>query len=508
MTCKAFSLWFNVWFLFLTKANKDNLYFMSELRKKIAYNAAFSSSVKIIDTFLSLIITALLTRYLGPVGFGDYIIIFTFWYIFMVLADLGLYSITVREISQQDDRESEIISNALTLRMVSTAVIFLLGILAVFFFPYKTEVKIGVVIASFGFWSLFSAQVLLGIFQKKLSIDKTALADMIGRIVQLTLVWIFIRGDYSLLSIVVAFSVSAFVIFVANIWFVRKFVNLVFAMDLGIWKKMLREGWPLALSAILVMLYFRLNIITLSLIKGEEAVGYFGAAYKVLENVIFFPAMFVGLVMPVMSKAAKEDKEKLKDILNKVSKVLVVLLMFMAAITVVLSGEIIRIIAGDNFGQSAQALNILIFAAAAIFLATLWSSAIIALGEQKQLVRIYFWGAVVNFAVNLILIPRFSYIGAAWSTLVTEIFVTALMAVYLSKSIRYIPQGLGLVKTTLSAVIAAMAVYLIKTTLQLDSPFLIISLFLPLGTAIYFSLLYFSGGLKPSELGFLRKKDK
>lgn len=491
-------------FLFLV-FNKN---FVSELRKKIVYNATFSGIVKVIDTFLALVITALLTRYLGPAGFGDYIIIFTFWYIFMVLADLGLYSITVRDISQNDGRESEIISNALTLRMVSTAAIFLFGIAAVFFFPYKIEIKIGVIIASFGFWALFSAQVLLGLFQKKLSIDKTALADMLGRAAQLALVIFFIKGNYSLLSIIAAFSVSAFIIFIANIWFVRKFVSLVFAADFKIWKKMIREGWPLALSAILVMLYFRLNIITLSLIKGEEAVGYFGAAYKVLENVIFFPAMLVGLAMPIMSKAAKEDMEKFKDIINKVSKVLIILLVPLAAITVVLSGEIIQIIAGRNFGESAAALNILIFAAAVIFLATLWSNAIIALGKQRQLVKIYFWGAAVNFAANLILIPRFSYIGAAWSTLATEFFVTWLMAAYLYKSIRYIPQGLRLLKIISSAVIAAALIYLIKKALYFDSPFLILGALLPVGAMAYFLLLYFSGGFRIGELGFLRKNEK
>lgn len=481
---------------------------MANLRQKIAYNATFSSIIKIIDTFLALIITALLTRYLGPAGFGDYIIIFTFWYIFMVLADLGLYSITVREISQNDDRESEIISNAFSLRMVSTAIIFLLGIAAVFLFPYKNEIKLGVIIASFGFWSLFSAQVLLGLFQKKLSIDKTALADMAGRVVQLALVVFFINGKYSLLSIIAAFSFSSLIILSVNVWFVRKFVSLVFASDFKIWKKMLREGWPLAVSAILVMLYFRLNVITLSLIKGEEAVGYFGAAYKVLENVIFFPAMLVGLVMPMMSKAAKENIDKFKDIMNKVSKVLIALLAPLALITVVLSKEIIQIIAGRNFSGSSDALSILIFAAALIFLATLWSNAIIALGEQRQLVKIYFWGAVVNFIANLILIPRFSYIGAAWSTLATEFFVTVFMAVYLWKDIQYIPRAKGMLKIVLSAVFAAMAIYLIKKELPFDSPFLVLGVLLPIGSVAYFLLLYFSGGVKPDELGFLRKSDK
>lgn len=472
---------------------------MSTTRQKIAYNITFSSAARIIDTFLALVIMGLLTRYLGPSGFGDYIIVFTFWYIFTVLADLGLYSIVVREISQNEEKESEIISNAFTLRMASTALIFFIGVLIVFFLPYSNQIKSGVIIAALGFWALFSGQVLMGVFQKNIRIDKSALAEMAGRIVQLFLVAFFIAKDFHFLSVILAFSVSGVANLALNLWFARKFVKLRLAADFIIWKKILREGWPLALSAILTMLYFRLNVITLSLIKGEEAVGIFGVGYKILENLIFFPAMFVGLVMPMMSRAAKADMAKFKDIIHKVFNALVVFLFPMVAATIIFSKEIIQIIAGNGFSESSGVLNILIFATALIFLGTLFSNAIIALNKQKQLFKIYFWGAVLNFAANIILIPKLSYIGAAWSTLATEFLVTALMMMYLWREIKYLPHFPRLFKIILSTIISAIGVLFIGKWLAGKSPAVLLAFLLPLEIALYFLVLYITGGAKKEE---------
>lgn len=472
---------------------------MSTTRQKIAYNITFSSAARIIDTFLALVIMGLLTRYLGPSGFGDYIIVFTFWYIFTVLADLGLYSIVVREISQNEEKESEIISNAFTLRMASTALIFFIGTLIVFFLPYGNQIKLGVVIAALGFWALFGGQVLMGVFQKNIKIDRSALAEMAGRIVQLFLVAFFIAKDFHFLSIILAFSVSGIANLALNLWFVRKFVKLRLVADFILWKKILREGWPLALSAILTMLYFRLNIITLSLIKGEEAVGIFGVGYKILENLIFFPAMFVGLVMPMMSRAAKTDMIKFKDILHRVFNALVVFLFPLVAATIILSKEIIQTIAGNSFNESSGVLNILIFAAALIFLGTLFSNAIIALNKQKQLFKIYFWGAVLNFAANIILIPKLSYIGAAWSTLATEFLVTALMMIYLWREIKYLPRFPRLFKIIFSTIISAIGVLFIGKWLAGKSPAVLLAFLLPLEIALYFFVLYITGGAKKEE---------
>lgn len=482
---------------------------MGILRQKIAYNITFSSAARIIDTFLALVITGLLTRYLGKAGFGDYVIVFTFLNILTVLADFGIYSITIRNISQADEKEAEIISNAFTLRMASTAAVFLIGIAAVFFLPYSLDIKKGIVVASLGFWSLFSAQVLMGLFQKKLRIDRAALAEMAGRIVQLGLVIFFIKENFGFLSILVALSVSGVANFAINVWFARKFTDVRLAYNFDIWKKMIMDGWSLAVSAILVMFYFRFNVIILSLLKGEEAVGIFGVGYKILENLIFFPAMFVGLVMPMMSKAAKTDLPRLKEIMQKAFNAIMILLVPLVFITVILSDKIVYTIAGKNFEESFGVLNILIFAVAFIFFGTLWSNAIIALNKQKKLMQIYFLGSLISLISNYILIPLYSYLGAAWSTLITEFFVTVLMAFYLWKEIKYFPGFNRFFKIILAAAVSTEVVFVAKKMIILRSQAVELALLLVVGSVFYLSVLYFLKGINSQEIGlFFKKNDK
>ena len=153
--------------------------------KRIAYNTVFSAGARVIAVALSLFSLGIIARYLGKEGFGDYSLILSFIYIFNILADLGLYSLMTREISRPGADERKIASNIFTLRMVALFIFLGMAISLVWLFPYTERVKLGVVIASFGYLFLSASQVLMGIFQKYLKIDRAGLADIIGRLVQL-----------------------------------------------------------------------------------------------------------------------------------------------------------------------------------------------------------------------------------------------------------------------------------------------------------------------------------
>lgn len=478
---------------------------MATVRQKIAYNVTFSATARIIETFLALVIVGLLTRYLGKADFGDYITVLNFWYIFSVLADMGLYSISVREISQNSDREKEIISNAFTLRITSASLVFFIGVIVSFFLPYSSQIKTGIILASFGFWALLSSQVLMALFQKNLRIDRAATAEIISRIFQFFLIVALIKYELGFPTIIAAVSLSGIANLLLNLWFAGKFVRIRPAFDCALWKKFISEGWPLAIAAVFVMLYFRLNILILSFLKGSEAVGIFGLGYKILENLIFLPAMFVGLLMPIMSVSAKENMEKFRGILQKALDALIVFLVPLTGFTLVFSDKIIYLIAGKNFSESAGVLNILIFAAALIFPATLWSNAIIALGKQKQLLKIYFFGVILNLGANTALTAYFSYTGTAIATLATEFLVTFLMFIYLKSEINYRPALDRARKVIVAALISSASVWYLGKIASALSVFVSLPLLLVSGAGIYFFLLYFLNGVSPKELGLIFK---
>jgi O-antigen/teichoic acid export membrane protein len=469
------------------------------LGRKITYNTIISAGARIIGLALSLIIIGFITRYLGQAGFGYYATILAFLFFFTVLADLGLYSICLREISQPQADEKKIISNAFTLRILAGLLIFGLAPLVVCFFPYPSQVKLGVLVGAVGFWLMSNQQVLMGVFQKYLRMDKVALAEFLGRVVQLGLVVFFIKRDLGLLFIVGALVGGSLIDFILVFIFSRKYISISFEFDFSFWRSLLKESLPLALAIIFTMIYFKIDTIMLSLMKPVADVGIYNLAYKFLESLLFFPVMFVGLIMPLMSRYAFSAKEKFKQITQKTLDILLVFIIPMVIGTLFLSKEMVTLIAGEDFALSAGVLNILIIAAGIIFLGVLFSNMIIALKKQKKLIYIYGFGVAVNLIANFIFIPKYSYYGAAGATLLTELVVTGLMLIILSQVPKRLPSFKLIFKYLLAGLVMALSLYFL-----IDYPLFIL---IVLAVLVYFGFLYLIGGFSAKEVLALIKKD-
>ncbi|MEA1936493.1 MAG: flippase [Patescibacteria group bacterium] len=471
----------------------------SNLTQKIAYNAFFSAGARIIEVILAFIIIRLIIGYFGEDGFGDYIIVVAFVYIFSVFADLGLYSIVVREISREGADEKKIINNAFTLRL--TAGFFILGI-AYFIsllFPYSNNVQRGIAIASLGFWILSNIQVLMGLFQKHLAMDKVAFAEIAGRVIQLFFVWYFITYDFGFLYIISAIFFGAMINFILVLRFASKYTKIKPRFDFQFWKKLLAQSYPLAISAILVLIYFKLDTIFLSVMQTGEAVGIYGLAYKILENLIFFPAMIVGLTMPIISKYIFTNRDKFKSVVQRTLNILIVAFLPLAFGAIMISDKIIILFTkGDGFHDSPMVLNILIIALGFIFLGALFSNVIIAANQQKRLAQIYFVGMIFNIIANFIFIPEYSYFGAAVTTVATEFLVTILMVGVVYKTIKFIPSFQVLPKAFLASLLMAFALFYCSR--------LNIFLLVIIGAVVYLPVIYFIGGISKEEIKKLMGK--
>lgn len=462
------------------------------LAKKIAHNTFAAVALRALGTVIALLIIGLLTRYLGQNGFGEYTIILALLYTFTVLADFGLYSITVREISRPGADEKNIASAALTLRILIGIVVFGLACLVVQFLPYSSHIKIGLIIGAVGFWFLSNSQVLVGIFQKYLRVDLVGLGEVAGRLVHLGLVFLFIEIKAGFFSLVAALSAGGFLNFLLVFFLARHYIPLSFKFDPALWRKIFRAGLPLTVSAILVMIYFKLDTVMLSLMKESSDVGIYGLAYKILESIIFFPAMFVGLVMPLMSKYFSLDKSLFLKVVQKTLDTLLILIMPMIIGAILLSKKIISLVGGEDFLLSAGVLNILIFACGFIFLGTLFSNTIIAAEKQKALVWIYGLGALVNIVTNFIFIPKYSYYGAASTTVLTEFLVTLLMVLIIYQTVKKWLSFSILLKALPASFLMAGLLYFLR-----DWNLLILIF---LGGLVYFVVLYLLGGFSIKEV--------
>ena len=250
--------------------------------RKIAFNTIISIAARILGTIIALVNIGFITRYFGKDVFGEYVTILAFVSIFSIIADFGLYSLLVRDISRPGADEKKIIGNIFSLRLISLIIVLGTAVGISLFFPYRDIVKSGVIIGAFSFFFLSSSQVLIGVFQKYLKMDRVALAEIAGRIVNLALVIWFIQMKMGFLWIVAALAFGSFANFAVIFLYARRFVPIVLQFDFKFWKKIFKEALPIAVSIALTAVYFKAAIILLSVMKPADHVGIYGAAYKVL----------------------------------------------------------------------------------------------------------------------------------------------------------------------------------------------------------------------------------
>lgn len=466
----------------------------------IALNTVLSLSTKIAGIALGFFSLGLTTRFLGQAGFGVYSTVLAYASIVSFLGDFGLYSLMVREISRAETREEEgiIASNIFTMRIIALVGFFALGIAFAPLLPHRGALPLfALFLASLQYLSLSIAQVLIAIFQKYLNIAFVAVAELAGRGVTLgalafAVVYTRQASDASRIALALgSLALGSLIIVVVSFWGTRRLVPLRMRFDLEAWKKLLAETLPMGIAVVVTAIYFRVDTILLAFLRSDAEVGIYNGAYRILDVLTFFPAAFVGLLMPRLSRYALLDGARFAKVFQGGLEALL-MVTFPVSVGLLLEAvPIVSFIAGKEFLASGLPLAILSGAVFMIFFGSLFSNALIAKKKQWPLAYIYIVGMVVNIGANLFVIPRWGYVGAAWTTLLTEGIATLLMIIMLWPiSIPWRRLASVLFSTALMAFFLRTA----QTPLTLS----IIG-----GGVVYLAGLLMSGGLGRDDLVFI-----
>lgn len=467
--------------------------------KKIAYNVFFNATAKIISTALALVGIGFITRYLGTEGFGNYSTVLAFFSFFVAIADLGLYSIATREISRPHADEKKIMGNVFSLRIISSLIVLIITPAILLFLPYPYEVKLGIVLASTSFAFSVTYSVLNGIFQKNIAMDKVAIADVLGKIIQTGIIILAVKenlGFSVIVSSLLFYMVFNFV--VVYLWS-RKYLKFKLEFDFSYWKKFLRESLPMGASVAITFVYFKIDTIMLSVMRTSSDVGIYNAAYKVIENITFFPGMMIGLIFPLISRDIFHNRKSFQSVSDKTFKIFLILVVPLLIGTLFLAHGIINLIGGAQFLDATNTLRVLIFALGFIFFSNFFNNVLIAANLQKKLVWILAGCAVFNIVSNLIFIPIYSYNGAAVISVLTE-FSVATATFYLTyKYVKYLPKPGNIPKILLSGL--AMAFFLF---ISRGENFFISALG---AAAVYFFFLWLTKAISNEEIRSIISKN-
>ena len=423
------------------------------LTSRIAHNTLIQLISKILSTGIGILVVGMLTRYLGAEGYGHYTTVIAFLQIFSIILDLGLYIIFVKKISEPNANVDHITSNVFTIRLLSA--VFFLGLapLVALFFPYPGIVRVGIALTSLSYLCITLNQVLTGLFQRRLRMDHVAIAENIGRFVLLggTLVVIALKLSLlNVLGVVVLGSVANFLyLFITT----RRYVKLKLAFDWSVWREILSASWPIGVSVAFNLVYFKADTVILSLYHSAADVGVYGATYKVLEVMVTLPAMFAGLVMPVLTAAyAARDLERFRRVQQRAFDFLLMLGLPIVGATLFIATPLMRFVTGAGFDAAGNVLRILILATGVIFVGTLFGNAIVAVNLQKRMIWGYVFVAVISLTGYFLFIPQYGYYGAAWVTVLSEFLITSISFALVYRRTR---QGLNF-KFATKAIIATL----------------------------------------------------
>jgi len=459
----------------------------------IAKNSIIQISGRIISLILGLISVAVMTRYLGQEGFGYYATVTAFLQLFGILADFGISLTTVQMISKPGVNVSKLMNNIISFRVITAAGFLVIAPIVVWFFPYTIFIKLGVLITVFSYFASSLIQTMTGIFQKELRMLEVTIAEVVGRVVLAGAVLLACWLGGNIYWIFGSITLSSLFNLIIVFYYSRKYINWKWETDKAIWKELWHLTWPIALSISFNLIYLKTDTFILSLTRSQSEVGLYGATYRVLDILTMVPALFMGIVLPVISKHFQENnRPELFIIMQKAFDVLLMLAIPVVLGTYFVGVPLMGLVAGKEFLQSGEILKVLILAAGAIFVGGLFGYSVVGINKQRQLIWGYMTTAIVTLIGYLIFIPKFGYWGAAWMTVFSETMIMIWTAIVVTKTLKYFPSLKIVWKSGLAALLMAAGLYLFK---DLPVIFLLI-----ISGLIYFPVLFLLGGIKKATI--------
>lgn len=437
--------------------------------QRIAKNTGILLSSQIIACILGFFYSIYMARYLGPVGFGVLSFATALTLIFGVLGDFGLSTLLTRELSKDNSLEKKYIGNFIPIKIILSILSYSILVLFVNLFGYSEQILNVVYIMGLYMVATGFSQLLYGLFQSYEKMEYQSMNLLINNSL------IFLGTLYGI-SHGLDVSWFAFIYFIAGLAvltvciliFLWKHNSLNIKFQFGFWKNSLILSIPLSIFLIFSIMASRVDTVLLELLKGSIAVGWYNAAYRMLDFLMFVPIVYTGAIFPVLSNFHVSSKENLKVMYNKSFKYLIIFSLPATAAITILAPQIILLLYQNSYYESIISLQILIWSIPFMFLMSMSGTMFVSINKAYTMIKITFITMTFNILLNLVIIPLYSYIGASIMTVITGILGSMLCFYYLSKFINKVPLKNTVVKPAIATVIMSIFLLLFHENLILS----------------------------------------
>ena len=456
---------------------KDSL--IKRASRNVFYKILAESS-KVLPALLFIYVA----RKLGGEDFGKLSFAFSFTGMCILITDFGLNRLLVRNVSRQKELTGEYVANIYVLKIILSFMCVIVMGLFVVLVGYNDEMITLVMIFGCAMFFRSLLDVSCAFFNAHEQMNKEAILKGINHTLLFLSGAVVLALGFGLSELSHVFLVVYLISSIIGCYLVYQCIaNVRLRFNPRFWYNILRESIPIALTVIFGIIYVKIDIVMLSLMRGDNIeIGRYSAAVRIIELMHVVPAIIASAIFPIFSILHKESIDSLAEVYKTSFKYLLVTALPIVVGTLLLSDRIIDLVYGDEYVKAAPALRILVCSLIFVFVNYILLNILVSADKQKINAVVTGICLLVNISLNMCLIPYYGYLGAGYATVITEIALFAMCWYYATKYICKVNIVAVLSKPLMSVTI--MGVFIVLTTAKLNLAFVII-----LSALIYFACL-------------------
>lgn len=419
---------------------------------RIARNFVFVFSARVLDLGVALVSTALIARYLGVTDFGHFAFVMAITIFLGPLTDFGFERITTREIAGNKKLADRYLGSAVIARIFLSVIIIFIIYSITMFFDWDKKIIQAIYISTFAQLITNMGMLAIGTFRAFERMEYELLLNFVFNIIYILLLIGIILFDLGFLSIfgarMLASLSETIVLMVVT---VRKFLKPVFTINIEMLRYLFREAMPLGLFTVLLTATFKVDIFVLKYFKGPEDISLFEAGHRIIMQLQALPISIVLALFPHLVRLAKGSKDALSASFYKIFKFMLIISLPLPILITFSSNSIISVVFGNDFSGASLSLSILSWTITFLFL--IYLQTFVMTSEGRQILNTVSAGIcfMINLLLDIILVPRYGYLGASFATLISYILLFAVSFYFVSKTVGVPPIGEILPKPFMSA---------------------------------------------------------
>lgn len=400
------------------------------LNNKIVKNASWIIVSKVIQSILGLFVAMITARYLGPSNYGLINYAMSLVGFVTPLVFLGINNTLVHELTKNHD-EGQIIGTSICLSFISA----LCCIVSIFLFVlYLDAGELDTIIVCMLYSMILIFQVLDLVqywFQYKLLSKYSSIVMLVSYfIVSLYKILILIMNK-NVYWFAVANTIDYFIISLSLLYLYRKMggKKLVFSKSMAI--NLLSSSKYYIIPGLMVSIFAQTDKLMLKLMINVTETGYYSAAVSCATMTAFVYAAIIDSFRPIIFKSYEVSIKIFELNLKRLYLIITYISVAQAVIMSIFSEPIIRLLYGDSFIPASKALMIVCWYVTFSYYGSIRNIWMLCKKLQRYLWIINIFGAVLNIALNSILIPLYGIVGAATASLMTQFFANFVIGFFI-----------------------------------------------------------------------------